>query len=255
MLGAFLFRGDDVYKALSVLSGGEKSRLALLRMLLKPLNLLILDEPTNHLDLHSKDILLSCLKAFSGTVIFVSHDRAFMEALATKTLGLGEGRHCLYYGGYAYYLERMSNNAEMPTPAAIVPPPSSKAENISARPTIEPSTPAQTEPMPRAVLPNTVLIKAGTETVLSASERRELEKQRQTVIRRLERQEAEIIRSLEDLGAERNRLEADLARPENYSSGEKARVIKLKLDETAAALEAKSREWEAKADELEAARR
>jgi uncharacterized protein (DUF3084 family) len=77
----------------------------------------------------------------------------------------------------------------------------------------------------------------------------------QTQIRRLERQEAEIIQSLEELSAERSRLEADLARPENYSSGTQARAIKLKLDETVAALEAKSREWEAKAEELEAARR
>ncbi|MDR2103217.1 MAG: ATP-binding cassette domain-containing protein, partial [Treponema sp.] len=88
MLGAFLFRGDDVYKPISVLSGGEKSRLALLKMLLKPMNLLVLDEPTNHLDLLSKDILLDTLKKFSGTIIFVSHDRSFMEALSTKTLEL-----------------------------------------------------------------------------------------------------------------------------------------------------------------------
>jgi ATP-binding cassette subfamily F protein 3 len=249
MLGAFLFRGDDVYKSLSVLSGGEKSRLALLRMLLKPLNLLILDEPTNHLDLHSKDILLNCLKAFSGTVIFVSHDRAFMEALSTKTLGLGAGRHRLYYGGYAYYLERMMSNDDTPEPAAIVPSSSSKDENIPAQPTIQPS-PAQPDSLPKTGLPKTVLIKAGTGPVLSTSERREQEKQRQTIIRRLERQEAEIIKSLEELNAEKTRLEAELARPENYSSGEKAKAIKLKLDETAAALEAKSREWEAKAEEL-----
>jgi ATP-binding cassette subfamily F protein 3 len=107
MLGAFLFRGDDVYKSVSVLSGGEKSRLALLRLLLKPMNLLILDEPTNHLDLHSKDILLDTLRAYTGTVIFVSHDRSFMEALSTKTLELSPRGHRLIYGNYAYYQERL----------------------------------------------------------------------------------------------------------------------------------------------------
>lgn len=106
MLGAFLFRGDDVYKSVRVLSGGEKSRLALLKMLLRPLNLLILDEPTNHLDLHSKDILLDALSKFTGTIIFVSHDRYFMEALSTKTLELPQAK--LYYGNYAYYLEKTS---------------------------------------------------------------------------------------------------------------------------------------------------
>ena len=120
MLGAFLFRGDDVYKPVSVLSGGEKSRLALLRMLLKPMNLLILDEPTNHLDLHSKDILLAALKSFTGTIVFVSHDRAFMEALSTKTLELrpqnpqtgSPGAHRLFYGNYGYYQERLEREAE-----------------------------------------------------------------------------------------------------------------------------------------------
>ncbi|MDR1566422.1 MAG: ATP-binding cassette domain-containing protein, partial [Treponema sp.] len=114
MLGAFLFRGDDVFKPVSVLSGGEKSRFALLKMLLKPMNLLILDEPTNHLDLQSKDILLECLKKFAGTVIFVSHDRSFMEALSTKTLelqtgpGTAAGNHRLFYGDYGYYLDRIA---------------------------------------------------------------------------------------------------------------------------------------------------
>ena len=105
MLGAFLFRGDAVYKSVRVLSGGEKSRLALLKMLLKPLNLLILDEPTNHLDLNSKDILLDALSKFNGTIIFVSHDRYFMEKLSTKTLELPSAK--LYYGDYGYYLGKI----------------------------------------------------------------------------------------------------------------------------------------------------
>jgi ATP-binding cassette subfamily F protein 3 len=98
MLGAFLFRGDDAHKAVSVLSGGEKSRLALLKLLLYPVNLLVLDEPTNHLDLHSKDVLLDALSAYPGTVVFVSHDRAFMEALSTKCLELTPRGPRVFYG-------------------------------------------------------------------------------------------------------------------------------------------------------------
>jgi ATP-binding cassette subfamily F protein 3 len=112
MLGAFLFRADDVYKSLDVLSGGEKSRLALLILLLKPLNLLILDEPTNHLDIYAKDILLDALSKWDGTVIFVCHDRAFMEALSTKVLELGGGEHKLFYGNYSYYIEKIFLNCK-----------------------------------------------------------------------------------------------------------------------------------------------
>jgi len=106
LLGAFLFRGDDIYKKISVLSGGEKNRIALLKMLLHPANLLILDEPTNHLDLISKDILLEALKAYTGTVLFVSHDRYFIENLADRVLELGDGKAVSYVGNYAYYLEK-----------------------------------------------------------------------------------------------------------------------------------------------------
>jgi ATP-binding cassette subfamily F protein 3 len=117
LLGAFLFRGDDVFKSVSVLSGGEKSRLALLLLLLKPANLLILDEPTNHLDLASKEVLLAALAAFTGTVIFVSHDRHFLDNLATAVLELSGGRGRMFPGGYEYY-QRKRESAEAP-PAPV----------------------------------------------------------------------------------------------------------------------------------------
>jgi len=261
MLGAFLFRGDDVFKSLSVLSGGEKSRLAMLRMLLKPMNLLILDEPTNHLDLQSKDILLDCLKAFEGTIIFVSHDRGFMEALSTKTLELSIGRlageaevkrhHRLFYGNYAYYLDRIAKEesnqrfvGEIGTDDTLeVKPP-------KTQPTAAPVIDVSPEPLPKVIL-----VKAGDEKPLSAAERREQEKQRQALVRRLERQEAEMLSAMEELETEKKRLEEELGKPEVYSSGEKARAVKLTLDETAAALEAKSKEWEGIAGELEMARK
>src|SRR5215468_5941958 len=89
ILGGFLFSGDDVYKRVKVLSGGERTRLAVARMLLRPSNTLLLDEPTNHLDLDSKDVLLDALEDYGGTLIFVSHDRYFVERLATKCIEIG----------------------------------------------------------------------------------------------------------------------------------------------------------------------
>ncbi|MDR2941474.1 MAG: ABC-F family ATP-binding cassette domain-containing protein [Treponema sp.] len=217
MLGAFLFRGDDVYKSVSVLSGGERSRLALLKMLLKPLNLLILDEPTNHLDLTSKDILLDALANFGGTIIFVSHDRSFMEALSTKTLELtggNEARARLFYGNYAYYLDRIN---------------SEKAENGAPK-------------APRAE-------KAANGEVTSA-EKRAADKQRQTVVRRLERREAELLKTLEELEKTKTALETELSLPEVYSDGQRAKSVKIKLDECTAAIEAKTAEWEEAASAL-----
>ena len=239
MLGAFLFRGDDVYKPVSVLSGGEKSRLALLRMLLRPMNLLILDEPTNHLDLHSKDILLDTLLKFDGTIIFVSHDRAFMEALSTKTLelssGTGSPRARLFYGNYAYYLEKAASEES-----------AGDAGGASAK--VAP---------PGGTAGNSLDAKAGGHDAVpgkSAAEHRAQNKQRQTIIRRLERQEAELLNAVAGLEAEKARLEGELSSPEVYSVGEKAKAVKLRLDECAAAIAAKSGEWEAIVEELEAAR-
>jgi ATP-binding cassette subfamily F protein 3 len=106
ILGGFLFAGDDVYKKAGVLSGGERTRLAVARMLLRPSNTLLLDEPTNHLDLDSKDVLLDALADYGGTLIFVSHDRYFVERLATRIVEVGDGQALMFPGTYEEFLWR-----------------------------------------------------------------------------------------------------------------------------------------------------
>ena len=112
MLGAFLFSGDDVLKKCSVLSGGEKSRLALLKILMHPANLLILDEPTNHLDIGTKEILLNAVKKFEGTVVFVSHDKHFISHLATRILYLNGKEREEYIGDWDYFNYKLKEKEE-----------------------------------------------------------------------------------------------------------------------------------------------
>jgi ATP-binding cassette, subfamily F, member 3 len=111
LLGCFLFSEDDVFKTIGVLSGGERNRYALARMLLHPSNFLLLDEPTNHLDLRAKDVLLDALQKFTGTVVFVSHDRYFIDKLATRVFEIGEGRVEVFPGNYEDYLWRKEGKA------------------------------------------------------------------------------------------------------------------------------------------------
>jgi ATP-binding cassette subfamily F protein 3 len=113
LLGCFLFSGDDVFKRIGVLSGGERNRYALLRMLLHPANFLLLDEPTNHLDMRAKDVLLDALSKYTGTVVFVSHDRYFIDKLSTRVFEIGEGRVEIYPGNYEDYVWRKQGGAEL----------------------------------------------------------------------------------------------------------------------------------------------
>src|SRR5580693_6397643 len=121
LLGCFLFSGDDVFKRIGVLSGGERNRYALLKMLLHPANFLLLDEPTNHLDLRAKDVLLEALMKYTGTVVFVSHDRYFIDKLATRVFEIGDGKVEIYPGNYEDYLWRKQGRAatiaETPRPS------------------------------------------------------------------------------------------------------------------------------------------
>jgi ATP-binding cassette subfamily F protein 3 len=194
LLGAFLFRGDDVYKTVAVLSGGEKSRLALLRLLLQPTNLLFLDEPTNHLDLQSKDILLDALKRYSGTVVFVSHDRNFIDALADRIAEVGGGQIRSFPGDYAYYQWR-KNQEEQPAPRSG---PSRSAESFNA-------------PESAQVL-------------------REQSKAQKRELRRLEREEEQLLATMEELDEEGSRLEHLLAQEAVYRDGQRVREIKEQLE-------------------------
>jgi ATP-binding cassette subfamily F protein 3 len=141
ILGGFLFSGDDVYKKVSVLSGGERTRLAVARMLLRPSNMLLMDEPTNHLDLDSKDVLLDALEDYGGTLVIVSHDRYFVEKLATKIVEIGRGEAVVYPGTYTEFLW----HKEHPEAPVVVrsQSPKSKAQprpKDQARPTDGPKT-------------------------------------------------------------------------------------------------------------------
>lgn len=123
LLGAFLFSGDDIYKKISVLSGGEKSRIGLLKMLLTSSNLLILDEPTNHLDYSTKELFQRALLGFAGTILIVSHDRAFLDSLVTRVLEIRDGKLYDYKGNYSYFIERRAQLAaqQEPQPKAAEP--------------------------------------------------------------------------------------------------------------------------------------
>ncbi len=220
MLGAFLFRGDDVHKSLDMLSGGEKSRVALLKLLLRPVNLLILDEPTNHLDMHSKDVLLDALKDFGGTVIFVSHDRGFIEELSTRVLELKPGKFRIFPGDYKYYMERME--AEL----------NGEVSSEAGEKTAAVSAPAAENK---------------SQTKLSWEEQKKLETERRRAEKGVKLLEEQIL----ELEEEKARQEAEMAKPEVYSNGEKAKAVQKKIDDLAEKLEELNMQWMEAAEKLE----
>ena len=243
MLGSFLFRGDDVFKTLDVLSGGEKSRLALLQLLLKPVNLLILDEPTNHLDLHSKDVLLGALESFGGTVVFVSHDRGFIQSLATRALELSPpvevgsgagmtvtscGRARNFPGSYEYYLERLAAEAE----GLELPPATGSGKTSSANPSKQDTSEGANAPSAGA---------------LKYEEQKKLKNQR----RKLEKEEERLMEEIAAAEDEKQELENQLAQPEVYSDGEKSRQVQEAIEALDAKIQELTTAWEAVSAQLE----
>lgn len=228
MLGSFLFRGDDVFKSLNVLSGGEKSRIALLQLLLRANNLLILDEPTNHLDMHSKDVLMNALKDFGGTVIFVSHDRGFIEGLATKVLELKPGSHREFPGNYKYYMERI------------------EAEEAGIVGQFERGTGIATSSVNSTKTSETKADATKSAGKLNWEEQKKIEAERRKNEKEAARLETEIAKAEEEKSA----LESKMALPEVYSNGAKAKEVQQKIDETAKKIETLTQAWETAMDKL-----
>ncbi|MCW5552358.1 MAG: ABC-F family ATP-binding cassette domain-containing protein [Verrucomicrobiae bacterium] len=224
VLGSFLFRGDDVFKPVSVLSGGEKSRLALVKLLLDPPNLLLMDEPTTHLDLASVDALIEALTPYEGTLVFISHDVHFIRALANHVVRVEAGQLRHFPGGYQYYLDKTAQSAR----AGLT---SSSNTSIAARNTGNVPSPG---------------IDRKEQKRLEAEQRQARSRKRQEIQRRVTELEAEIA----ELEAKEQELTAELEKPETYSAGGRAMQINRELIEIHERLPVATTAWEAAAEEL-----
>ncbi len=240
-LGGFLFRGDDVFKSLDVLSGGEKSRIALLRLLLRPVNLLVLDEPTNHLDMHSKDVLLEALKEFGGTVVFVSHDRGFIEGLATRVLELTPGRARVFPGDYKYYMERLEAeaNGEVPAPDSNT---TGSGKNAALGKAYSSAQSGGVQNQSAAQSDN----QGASQNALSWEESKRIRAEQQ----KAEKEVARIEKEIAETEAKKGELEAKLSDPSVYSNGEKAKAVQAEISKLAALLDELNAKWESAAEKL-----
>jgi len=209
ILGSFLFSDDDVFKKIGVLSGGERNRYALARMLLSPSNFLLLDEPTNHLDMRAKDVLLEALAEFTGTVVFVSHDRYFIDKLATRVFEIGGGEVAVYPGNYEDYLWRKSGGPE-----------AAAAQSVAPKPAAPNGTAPATKPAKKV---NPIKLKQLEDRVAGVEKN----------LARVEAEAAELTALMAKQPSESGRLAVDL-------SGLRARIAELEgeWEEATAALEA-----------------
>jgi ATP-binding cassette subfamily F protein 3 len=224
ILGAFLFRKDDVHKPIGVLSGGEKSRLALARLLVKPPNLLLMDEPTTHLDIQSIDSLIGALKAYEGTLIFISHDVHFIRALAGNVLHVHSGRLTPYAGDYDYYLEKSKAGDARAALTAGFTDARPVQQKAAAAPAARPDAAGAPRPQGKKATPNE--------------------------IRKFREQVGQLEKKVSELEAKQNEITAALEDPASYADKGKFhhlnRELSVIVDEIAAATKA----WETAATKL-----
>ncbi|MCI8363440.1 MAG: ABC-F family ATP-binding cassette domain-containing protein [Eubacterium sp.] len=214
VLAAFLFTGDDVYKKISLLSGGEKGRVSLAKLMLSKANFLLLDEPTNHLDIESKEILEEALNQYTGTVLYVSHDRYFINKTATRIMELTEHKLLSYQGNYSYYLEKKET-----------------MEKIFLDPA-NPSSPDQ---------------KTVSEAKLNWKEQKEREANR----RKIENNYKNAENKIQELEEQINKIDEETALPEYASDVAKLTELTRKKESLEAELDTALTEWETYAEELE----
>jgi len=237
ILGGFLFRKDDVFKKVSVLSGGEKSRLALAKLLLAPPNLLLMDEPTTHLDMASIDALVNALKQYSGTLIFISHDVYFIREVAQLVLHVSAGKLTSYAGNYDYYLEKSkATDARSaltagikPTSGAVVMPPRS-----AAAPVVNAGGGATGGEVKRSGP------KSKEQKKLEAEQRANRSAPLKAAKSKVNQLESEIAR----LEQQQGELTAGLEAPETYSNNGKAQQLNRELAVVVDRLQAATAEWE-----------
>ena len=225
VLGSFLFSGDAVFKSVAVLSGGEKSRLALVKLLLDPPNLLLMDEPTTHLDVGSIDALIGALKQYHGTLIFISHDVHFIRKIATSVLHISVGRLTPYPGDYDYYLEKSKAGSARVALTA--------GQSLSnAQPQSEQNSGATR---------NAPGLKEQKERKRrEADERKELAKAERETAKRL----AELEMQIATLEGQQKELTAALEDPTLYETGGRAVVVNRDLAAVSENLARLNAEWE-----------
>ncbi len=233
VLGAFLFRGDDVFKPVAVLSGGEKTRLALVKMLLDPPNLLLMDEPTTHLDVGSIDALINALQQYEGTLVFISHDVHFIKSIARTVMHISAGKLTPYAGDYQYYLEKSKALSERSALTA-----GEKLANY--QPAATPALSASSGGMG--------LKEIREQKRLEAEKRKALAQKRREIEKRIESLERQILH-LE--GRQRELTEA-LENPECYAPGGRAMELNRELLAVTEQLDKVTAEWEKAASELTA---
>ena len=228
ILGAFLFRGDDVFKKVKVLSGGEKSRLALVKLLLAPPNFLLLDEPTTHLDMSSIDALIGALKDYTGTLVFVSHDVHFIRALSERTVQVQAGSAIEYAGDYDYYLRKSGASSEQ---SGLV------AGLKNARPD------GNAEVKKKAPKMN-----AKERRRQAAEARKSGNSSRSQLEKRVKDLEAEIV----ILEGEQNKISQKMEEPATYANSTLTKELSTKASLITKQLAQKNYEWETAAEKLAA---
>ncbi|HXT41134.1 MAG TPA: ABC-F family ATP-binding cassette domain-containing protein [Candidatus Angelobacter sp.] len=232
VLGCFLFRGDDVFKKVNVLSGGEKSRLALVKLLLDPPNLILMDEPTTHLDIPSIDALAAALDQYQGTLIFISHDVYFIRALANHVVRVSGGQLAHFGGGYQYYLDKTAATSER---AALT-------DAGGAAPGRMTSAPAREQG------------RDGTRLSSDRKEQKRLEAEQRQMRSRERKAQQQIVHRLEkeiaELEARQVELTAELEKPETYEKSGAAVQINRELTDVMEKLEQLTTDWDQAASKL-----